>query len=99
MKPPSRFIASLLPLVLISPTSTYAQITYSTYATDSVISRSQGNGLSSSGTPLVSYEHGEFQWALRLLYERTGNQSYFDYIQEGVDRNVADNGTVGGGYK
>lgn len=98
MMPLSHILVSLLPLVLITPTITQAQITYSTYAADSAISRGQGNGLS-AGVPIVSYEHGEFQWALRLLYERTGNQSYFDYIQAGVDRNVADNGTVGGGYK
>jgi rhamnogalacturonyl hydrolase YesR len=98
MKFLSYFPTSLLPLTLLTPNPTHAKTTYSTSAADSAISRGQGNGLS-DGAPLISYEHGEFQWALRLLYERTGNQSYFDYIRAGVDNNVADNGTVGGAYK
>lgn len=76
----------------------HAKITYSTYAADSVISRSQGNGLD-KGVPLVNYPDGEFQWALRLLYERDGNQTYYDWIQEGVNNIVLDNGTIVGGYK
>lgn len=71
---------------------------YAIWAADSAIARGQGNGLNASGAPLVSYEHGELQWALRLLYERTGNETYFDYIQQGVDHVVTSNGTVIGGY-
>ncbi|KAI0724784.1 Six-hairpin glycosidase [Fomitopsis betulina] len=81
---------SSLPLVLGT--------TYSTYAANSAIARGQGNGLRSNGTPTASYEHGEFQSGLKLLYERTGNQSYYDYIVEAVDGLVSDNGTVGGDY-
>ncbi|KAG6879405.1 hypothetical protein C0992_002887 [Termitomyces sp. T32_za158] len=68
------------------------------WAADSAIARGQGNGLSSSGTPTVSYEHGVFQTGLRRLYELTGNQTYFDYIVQGVGRIVSDDGTVGGDY-
>jgi rhamnogalacturonyl hydrolase YesR len=64
------------------------------WAADSIMSRGQGHGLDSSNRLTVSYEHGEFQWALRLLYERTGNKTYFDYIQSGVDNIVTSNGTV-----
>lgn len=74
-------------------------ITYSTYAADSGIARGQGNGRDASGNPTVSYEHGEFQWALQLLFEKTGNQTYFDYIQAGVDQIVDENGHVGANYK
>ncbi|EIN04615.1 glycoside hydrolase family 105 protein [Punctularia strigosozonata HHB-11173 SS5] len=85
----------LLPLLA----STWAKPTsYAIWSADSAISRGQGNGLGSNGAPLVSYEHGEFWWALRLLYEKTGNKIYFDYIRQGVDRVVAANGTIGGGY-
>ncbi|KZV69135.1 glycoside hydrolase family 105 protein [Peniophora sp. CONT] len=70
---------------------------WSTYAANSAISRDQGNGLD-DGVPLVNYPDGVFQWALRLLYERDGNASYFDYIVEGVDNVVSANGSVGGGY-
>ena len=73
--------------------------TYSTYAASSIMSRGQGNGLSATGSPVVSYEHGEFQWALRLLYEKTGNASYYQYIKAGVDRVIGSDGSVGGGYK
>lgn len=90
-------ILALLPcavtVVLAHPKS------YAAWAADSGMARGQGNGLDATGNPLVSYEHGEFQWGLRLLYERTGNKKYYDYIQKGVDNVVSDNGTIGGGYK
>ena len=67
---------------------------YAFWAADSGIRRKQGNGLDSSGKAVVSYEHGEFQWALRQLYEKTGNKTYYDYILDGASKIVADNGTV-----
>ena len=71
---------------------------YAEWAADSAIRRGQGHGIT-NGAPLVSYEDGEFQWALRQLYERTGNSTYYDYIQSGVDNVVFPNGTVGGQYR
>lgn len=71
---------------------------YAAWAADSAIARGQGAGLK-NGSPVVSYEHGEFQFGLRGLYETTGNQSYYDYIKEGVDRVVSDDGKVTGDYK
>lgn len=85
------FVFSLIATVVSRPQS------YAVWAADSVISRGQGNGLT-KGIPLVSYEDGAFQWALRLLYEKTGNKTYFDYIQTGVDNIVFPNGTVHGTY-
>jgi unsaturated rhamnogalacturonyl hydrolase len=38
------------------------------------------------------------QYGLRQLYELTGNQTYFNYIQAGVDNIVFPNGTVHGAY-
>ncbi|KAJ8474162.1 hypothetical protein ONZ45_g16044 [Pleurotus djamor] len=72
---------------------------YAVWAADSAIKRGQGNGLDSSGKASVSYEHGELQWGLRLLFEKTGNQSYYDYIQKGAENIVFPNGTVHGNYK
>lgn len=72
---------------------------YAIWAVNSAITRGQGNGLDANGNPLVSYEHGELQWALRLLYERTGNETYYNYIKTGVDNVVSSNGSVGGGYR
>jgi unsaturated rhamnogalacturonyl hydrolase len=71
---------------------------YAIWAADSAIARGQGNGLDSFGNPDVSYEHGELQWGLRMLYERTRNQSYYDYIMKGANNIVFENGTVHGGY-
>lgn len=81
-----------LPFVLARPTS------YAVWAADSAISRGQGNGLS-SGSASVSYEHGEFQYALKLLYTKTGNSTYYNYIKSGVDNIISSSGVVGGDYK
>ncbi|KAJ3788714.1 glycoside hydrolase family 105 protein [Lentinula aff. detonsa] len=70
---------------------------YAAWAANSAIARGQGNGLS-NGVPLVAYDDGEFQWALRLLYERDGNESYLDYVTTGANNIVFDNGTVHGSY-
>jgi len=73
--------------------------TYSTWLADSAILRGQGHGINlGTGQPQDSYEHGTFQRALTVLHAKTGNQAYLDYIKEGIDNVVADNGTVGGGY-
>ncbi|KAF8963751.1 glycoside hydrolase family 105 protein [Flammula alnicola] len=71
---------------------------YAIWAADSGISRGQGNGLDANGNAIVSYEHGEFQFGLRQLFEKTGNTTYFDYIQKGIDNIVFSNGTVHGSY-
>ncbi|KAJ7705457.1 glycoside hydrolase family 105 protein [Mycena rosella] len=94
------FLASLIPLLTLFLSGTQARPkSYAVWAADSAIARGQGNGLDSAGVnPIVSYEHGEFQWALRLLYELTGNKTYFDYIQAGADNIVFPNGTVHGSY-
>lgn len=71
---------------------------YAEWAADSAIRRGQGNGLTAAGDPIVSYEHGELQWGLRHLYERTHNKTYYDYIVTGSNNIVYDNGTVHGLY-
>lgn len=72
---------------------------YAVWAADSAIKRGQGNGLDGAGNPLASYEHGEFQWGLRQLYEKTGNNTYYNYIVTGASKIVTDAGAVQGGYK
>ncbi|RDB26636.1 Unsaturated rhamnogalacturonyl hydrolase YteR [Hypsizygus marmoreus] len=86
-------LLSSAPAVLARPES------YAVWAADSGIARRQGNGLDTSGNAVVSYEHGEFQWGLRQLFDLTGNKTYFDYIQTSIDNIVFDNGTVHGSYK
>lgn len=98
------FSAGLLPSVVavtvfLARASVYARPqSYAIWAADSAIARGQGNGLDSNGKPTVSYEHGELQWGLRLLYETTGNKSYFNYIVQGASQIVDNNGNIGGGY-
>ena len=91
------FLIWLVSAVVASATP--SEGAFSTYAANSAIARQQGNGLR-NGSPLVDYPDGEFQWALRLLFERTGNKSYFDYIHAGVDRIVNPDGSIANGaYK
>ncbi|KAF7292937.1 Cell wall glycosyl hydrolase [Mycena indigotica] len=84
--------------LLLALTAAARPSSYAVWGADSAISRGQGNGLSSAGAAQVSYEHGEFQWALRLLLDRTGNQTYYNYILKGANNIVYDNGTVHGSY-
>jgi rhamnogalacturonyl hydrolase YesR len=94
---PLLIFSALLATVGVSGTLTRPQ-SYAVWAADSAIKRGQGNGLSSTGVAQNSYEHGEFQWGLRLLYERTGNKTYYDYIVTGASRIVTDAGAIQGGY-
>lgn len=91
------FRTTLVVISLVTYAASRPQ-SYAVWAADSVIARGQGNGLDVNGNPIVSYEDGEFQWGLQQLYELTGNQTYFDYIQTGIDNIVFDNGTVHGSY-
>lgn len=99
-----RFSAGSLPslvavTVFLARASVYARPqSYAIWAANSAIARGQGNGLDSNGKPTVSYEHGELQWGLRLLYETTGNKSYFNYIVQGASQIVDSKGNIGGGY-
>lgn len=101
MTPSAMFIKSLVGLAaLLSSTLSVAARpqSYAVWAADSAIKRGQGNGLNGAGAALVSYEHGELQWGLRLLYEKTGNKIYYNYILAGANNIVFDNGTVHGSY-
>ncbi|KAJ7319039.1 Six-hairpin glycosidase [Mycena albidolilacea] len=91
--------APLVSLLGLFPVCDARPASYAVWAADSGIARGQGNGLLANGSATVSYEHGEFQWGLRLLYELTGNKTYFDYIQAGVDNIVFPNGTIHGDYE
>lgn len=83
---------ALLPLAFARPSS------YAVWSADSAIARGQGNGLSSTGSTVVSYEHGEFQYGLQLLYAKTGNVTYYNYIKTAVDKIISSSGAVEGGY-
>ena len=90
---------SLLPtcLLLISNLGAVsAAIRYSTWLADSVIARGQGHGLSGT-TPVLTYEHGVFQHALEMLYARTGNVTYYNYIKSGLDNIVDSSGNFKSG--
>lgn len=71
---------------------------YAVWAADSAIARKQGNGLSGS-SPITNYEHGELWFALRRVFEKTGNATYATYVQTAADQIVSSAGVVGGGFK
>jgi hypothetical protein len=71
---------------------------YAVWSADSAISRGQGNGLNCTNSTVVSYEHGEFQVGLELLYAKTGNVTYYNYIKTAVDSIISSSGGVQGGY-
>lgn len=66
---------------------------YAVWAADSAIARKQGTGLA-NGQPKADYTHGTLWFALRRLYEKTGNSSYAEYVKAGADNVVSSNGTV-----
>ncbi|KAG5351965.1 hypothetical protein C0989_004368 [Termitomyces sp. Mn162] len=65
---------------------------YAVWAADTAMLWGQGMGLGDYSEPTVSYEHGEFQTVLKRLYDLTGNQTYFDYIVQGIDHIIDDDG-------
>jgi len=79
---------------LLLPGIVLAAQPYSEWLASSAMARGQGNGLDSTGAPIDSYEHGAFQRGLTHLYEKTGNKSYLDYIQLGLNNVITSNGTV-----
>ncbi|RDB26662.1 Unsaturated rhamnogalacturonyl hydrolase YteR [Hypsizygus marmoreus] len=99
--PSIQFLVRLLCSVILTSSGSTRVLarpqSYAIWAADSAIKRGQGNGLS-SGSASVSYEHGELQWGLRQLYEKTGNKTYYNYILTGASNIVNDNGTIHGGY-
>ena len=87
-------LGTLLSTVIARPASRAAPASYAIWGAESAIARGQGHGLDSDGAAELSYEHGELQWALRLLYEATGNETYYDYIVSGASNVVDDDGSV-----
>jgi rhamnogalacturonyl hydrolase YesR len=85
--------ASTACLLLVGAQGVIAAQPYSEWLASSAIARGQGNGLS-NGVPIDSYEHGAFQRGLTHLYEKTGNKTYLNYIQTGLDNVITSNGTV-----
>ncbi|KAG8936955.1 hypothetical protein FRC03_000262 [Tulasnella sp. 419] len=63
---------------------------YSSWMADSVIARGEAQGKDSNGNPFITYEHGIFQRALEMLYNKTGSATYYDYMKHSLD-NVIDN--------
>ncbi|KAG8959530.1 hypothetical protein FRC03_007871 [Tulasnella sp. 419] len=59
---------------------------------DSVIARGEGQGRDSSGKAFITYEHGVFQRSLEMLYNKTSNATYYNYIKTGLDRIVTSSG-------
>lgn len=87
-------------LVLCLLSSIAAQdVVYTSWAADSAIARGQGNGLDEDGNPAVSYDDGVLWWGLQLMYEKTGNSTYYDYIVSGAQNIVDEDGNISDDYK
>ncbi|KAJ8082576.1 hypothetical protein PM082_008431 [Marasmius tenuissimus] len=82
-----------LPVTLARPAS-YAQ-----WAADSVIARGQSTGLDGNGTPKIIYDDGEFQIGLRRLFEKTGDQKYYNHILKAANTVVSSNGSFPASWK
>jgi hypothetical protein len=89
-----RLSASLLTSFAVFGHLACAARPYSSWMADSVIARKEARGLNSTGSPLLTYEHGVFQRALEMLYNKTSNATYLNYIQEGLDNVVNSDGSL-----
>lgn len=67
---------------------------YSTWMADSVIARGTPLGKDTSGNILVTYEHAVFERALEMVYNKTGNITYYNYLKTGIDNVVGSTGTI-----
>lgn len=83
------FGASALPFPLVCGAQPY-----STWMADSVITRKTPLGKDTSGNILVTYEHGVFERALEMVYNKTGNVTYYNYLKAGVDNVLGSTGTI-----
>lgn len=83
------FGALLLPL---SPA--FGAQLYSTWMADSVIARKTPLGKDASGNIFVTYEHGVFERALEMVYNKTRNATYYNYLKTGIDNIVGSTGTI-----
>ncbi|KAG7095199.1 hypothetical protein E1B28_005975 [Marasmius oreades] len=72
---------------------------YAQWAADSAIARGQSTGLDSGGNPKVIYDDGEFQLGLHQLFEKTGNQKYYNHLLKASNTIVSANGSLPSSYK
>lgn len=71
-----------------------AAVPLSQQMADSVIARHTPLGLSATGAPLTTYEHGVFETALRLVFNKTGDTKYYDYLKWGLDNLINPSGRL-----
>lgn len=83
------FGALVLPLC-----SVFGAQPYSTWMADSAIARKTLLGKDASGNSFVTYEHGVFERALEMVYNKTRNATYYNYLKAGIDNVVGPTGTI-----
>ena len=86
------FIASILISTALSSPHARATKPISEQVASSAMVRGQANSAT------ISYEYGTFQRALYALYTKTGNATYYNYIQSATDKIVSSSGAISGGY-
>lgn len=91
----SSLLLHALPALGLALSAAARPSSYAVWAADSAIARKQGNGLA-NGAPKADYTHGTLWFALRRLYEKTGNGTYADYVQASADNALGADGQIGG---
>lgn len=61
---------------------------------DSAIARKTPLGKDASGSILVTYEHAVFERALEMVYNKTQNATYYNYLKAGIDNVVGPTGKI-----
>jgi rhamnogalacturonyl hydrolase YesR len=65
---------------------------YSVRMADSLIARNTTLGLDDSGDPKTTYEDGVIERALEMVYNATGDSTYYAYQKSGVDNIINSSG-------
>jgi len=87
--------ATLLKILLLTfITSVVNAVPLSEQMAASVIARHTLLGLNAEGAPLTTYEHGVFERALEMIFNKTENSTYYEYLKTGVDNLISNNGTL-----
>ncbi|KAG0123944.1 putative cell wall glycosyl hydrolase YteR [Tuber indicum] len=86
------FITAAIPVLALSLTAQCAK--YSQLLANSVIARNTPLGKTGTGAVLTSYEHGVMERALQMVYNATGDDTYYTHHKTGVDNIISATGTL-----
>ncbi|RPA89113.1 glycoside hydrolase family 105 protein [Choiromyces venosus 120613-1] len=79
-------------ILFLSPTIQCVE--YSQLLTSSVIARNTPLDKDSTGAILKAYEHGVMERALAMVYNKTGNATYYNYLKSDIDNLISPSGVL-----